>query len=229
MDIRTLPDKERALYNTLKKKYSLHFKSLKIGDHTIHLLKPSEIEEFLNSKDPFTDAQTFPFWANLWEASVVLAHFLAAIPERQGKRLLELGAGLGLPGLAASLAGFAAVLADNKQVILDFQQVSAAASGSEGAGHILFDVFQPAKIGTFDVIGGAEILSGEEFLDPLLDICKNYLADGGTVYLAHDIRRKCLPIFLRKAERDFSIGSQKRSLQSNGATFDILVNRLQRK
>ncbi len=229
MDIRTLPDKERGLYNRLKKKYSLYFKSLKIGDHTIHLLKPSEIEEFLNSKDPFTDAGAFPFWAKLWEASVVLAHLLAATPERRGKRLLEIGAGLGLPGIVASLAGFVAVLADNEQVILDFQQVSAAANGSKSARHILFDLFQPPEIGTFDVIGGAEILSGEEIVDPLLDICKNYLAAGGTVYLAHDLRRKCLPIFLRKAERDFSIGSQRRSLQSNGATVDILVNRLQRK
>ncbi len=134
-----------------------------------------------------------------------------------------------MSGLAAALAGYDAVLADNEQVILDFQRVSAAASGCRGAQHVLFDPFQPPEIGTFDVIGGAEILSGEEYLDPLLDICKNYLADGGTVYLAHDVRRKCLPIFLRKAEREFSIGSQKRSLRSNGATVDILVNRLQRK
>ncbi len=229
MDIRTLPDEERALYNTLKEKYSLHFKSLRVGDGTIHLLKPSEIEEFLQGRDSCTDARAFPFWAKLWEASVVLAHLLAATPERRGRRLLELGAGLGLSGLAAALAGYDAVLADKEQVILDFQRVSAAASGCRGARHILFDPFQPPEIGTFDVIGGAEILSSEEFLDPLLDICKNYLAEGGTVYLAHDVRRKCLPIFLRKAEGEFSIGSQKRSLQSNGATVDILVNRLQRK
>ena len=229
MDIRTLPDEERALYNTLKEKYSLHFKSLHIGDTTIHLLKPAEIEEFLQGRESSTDARAFPFWAKLWEASVVLAHLLAATPERQGRRLLDLGAGLGLSGIAAARAGYDAVLADKEQVILDFQQVSAAASGCQGARHILFDWLQPPKIGTFDVIGGAEILSGEEFLDPLLDICKNYLADGGTIYLAHDVRRKCLPIFLRKAEREFSIGSRKRSLQSNGAVVDILVNRLQRK
>ncbi|MEE4167139.1 MAG: methyltransferase [Desulfocapsaceae bacterium] len=227
MDIRTLPDQQRGLYNTLKKKYSLHFTSLKLGEHTIHLLKPSEIEEFLNGRDPFSDGAGFPFWTKLWEASVVLAQLVAVLPGGSGKRFLELGAGLGLPGLAASAAGFAAVLSDSQQVILDFQQVSAAANRSRNMEHVLFDWREPPQIGTFDIIGGAEILSTEEVLDPVLDICKNYLAPGGTIYLSHDVRRKCLPMFLKKAEYDFHIGSKKQSLRSNGSTVDILVNRLQ--
>lgn len=229
MDIRTLPDQERALYNSLRKRYSLHFTSLKIADHTIRLLKPSDVEELLDGQDPFSDISAFPLWANLWEASIVLAHILVAAPQSQGKRLLELGAGLGLSGIAASAVGFDTLLTDNEQVILDFQQVSVAANGSERIEHLLFDWLHPPQIGSFDVIAGAEILYNEEVLDPLLDICKNYLVKGGTVYLAHDVRRKCLPIFLRKAERYFHVGSRKQSIQRNGAAVDILVNRLQRK
>ena len=229
MDIRTLPDQERAVYNNLNKRYSLHFESLKIADHQIRLLKPSDMEELLNGQDPFSDMSTFPFWAKLWESSIVLAHLLVAVPQREGQRLLELGAGLGLAGISASAAGYDVVLTDNKQVVLDFQQVSAAANGDEHIEHLLFDWSLPPKIGSFDVIGGAEILSNEEFLDPLLDICKNYLINGGTIYLAHDVRRKCLPIFLEKAERDFNVGSRKQSMRRDGATVDILVNRLQRK
>ena len=229
MDIRALPDHQRALYNDLKKRYSLHFVSLKIADHNIRLLKPSDMEELLDGQDPFADISAFPFWAKLWEASIVLAHILAAEPRRQGGRFLELGAGLGLPGIAASAAGFETLLTDNEQVILDFQQVSAGANGSERMEHLLFDWLHPPEIGSFDVIGGAEILYTEEVLDPLLDLCKNYLVKGGTVYLAHDLRRKCLPIFLKKAERDFHVGSRKQVIQRNGAAVDILVNRLQRK
>jgi predicted nicotinamide N-methyase len=229
MDIRTLPDRERVAYNNLNKLYSLHFESLKIADYNIRILKPSDMEELLNGQDQFSDMSTFPFWAKLWESSIVLAHLLVSVPPKGGKRLLELGAGLGLSGIAASAAGFDVVLTDNKQLVLDFQQVSAAANGDESIKHLLFDWILPAEIGSFDVIGGAEILSNEEFLDPLLDICKNYLADGGTIYLAHDVRRKCLPIFLEKAERDFHVGSRKQSIRRADATVDILVNRLQRK
>ena len=72
MDIRTLPDGERAVYNSLKGRYSLHFTSLKIADHTIHLLKPSDMEELLDGQDPFSDSSTFPLWANL--SSYYLLH-----------------------------------------------------------------------------------------------------------------------------------------------------------
>jgi hypothetical protein len=36
-------------------------------------------------------------------------------------------------------------------------------------------------------------------------------------------------MFLKKAERDFHVGSRKQLIQRNGAAVDILVNRLQRK
>lgn len=228
MDIRTLADRERILYNNLKKHYSLHFESLRVGDSTIHLLKPSDVEELLDGQDPFSDNCTFPFWAKLWESSIVLANLLVALPAREGNRLLELGAGLGLPGIAASVAGYDAVLTDNDQVILDFQQVSAAANENQRTEHQLFDWKNPSQMEPFDLIVGAEVLANEEIVDPLLDICKNYLIKDGTIYLAHDIKRKCLPIFLRKAEKDFHIGSKKQSIRRDGTIVDILINRLQR-
>ena len=228
MDIRTLPDRERSLYNNLKKQYSLHFESLRVGESTIRLLKPSDVEELLNGQDPFSDNCTFPFWAKLWESSIVLAHLLVGLPAGEGKRLLELGAGLGLPGIAASVVGYDAVLTDSDQIILDFQQVSAAANGNQRIEHKLLDWTAPSQMEPFDLIAGAEVLANEEIVDPLLDICKNYLVKDGTIYLAHDIKRKCLPLFLRKAEKNFHVGSKKQSIRRDGNIVDILVNRLQR-
>lgn len=224
-----MPDRERAIYNRLKERYSLHFESLTVGAHTIRLLKASDLEELLEGKDPFADVSAFPFWSRLWESSIVLAHILADSPERHGGRLLELGAGLGAPGLVASAAGYEVVLGDYEEFILDFQRVSAAASNVESVEPTFFDWLNPPDIGTFDVISGAEILFKEEFLDPLLNICKNYLREGGTIYLAHDVKRKCLPLFLERAEYYFHIGTRKQTIQRNGLAVDILVNRLQRK
>jgi len=229
MDIRTLPERERRIYNNLNKRYSLHFRSLKIADHTIRILQPSEIEELLGGQDPFSDIGSFPFWAKLWESSIVLAHILVAAPKKQTNRLLELGAGLGLAGIAASAAGFDVVLTDNDPIILDFQGVSAAANKDDSIEHLVFDWNNPPETDMFDVVAGAEILSSEEVLDPLLDICKNYLKEDGTIYLAHDVRRTSLPLFLEKAETFFHVGSKKQSLRMDGAVVDILVNRLKRK
>ena len=44
-----------------------------------------------------------PYWAELWPAGLALAH---ALPERlDGVRVVELGAGLGVPSLVAAARG----------------------------------------------------------------------------------------------------------------------------
>ena len=226
MDIRTLPERERNLYNKLKQSYSVHFASVKIGSSPFRLLKPSEIDELLEGIDAQSEVATFPYWSKLWEASTVLAHLLSAGPQNKNNRLLELGAGLGLCGIVASAAGFDVVMTDREQITLDFQRVSAAAN-NEQIKHLKFDWHNPPELGRFDVIAGAEILATEELLDPILDICKNYLENGGTIYLAHDLRRKSLPMFLKKAEPFFTIGSKKQSIRTTDKVVDILINRLQ--
>jgi predicted nicotinamide N-methyase len=45
-----------------------------------------------------------PYWAELWPSGVALAREVAAL-DLAGRRVLELGAGLGLPSLAAALRG----------------------------------------------------------------------------------------------------------------------------
>ena len=48
MDIRTLPEPERDIYNKIKSKYQLTFDSLKVGGNKLRLLKIADIEEFLD-------------------------------------------------------------------------------------------------------------------------------------------------------------------------------------
>ena len=230
MDIRSLPEKERNLYNGLKKKFSLHFESLQVGKHRLRLLRLSDIEEILQGADPFDDIGSFPFWARLWESSIVLGHILAGAPEREGGRLLELGAGLGVAGLSAAAAGFRVVMTDPVELPLDFQRVSAAASGIRGVEHALLDITQkPQGLETFDVIAAAELLFREEHIEPMLDVCLNCLSESGSIYLAHDARRKSLGLFLKKADNHFRIGTRKQTVKRNNTVYDILVNRLQRK
>ncbi len=63
----------------------------------------------------------------------------------------------------------------------------------------------------------------------MLTVCQNCLKPGGTVYLAHDVRRRNLRIFLEKAEKHFAIGSKKQIMTRDGKKTEILVNRLQRR
>jgi predicted nicotinamide N-methyase len=224
MDIRNLPEHERSIYNRIRKKYSLAFDKLKVGENTIRLLKAADLEEVLDGKDPFADVSEFPFWIRLWEAAIMLSYVLSSLPGRHDRTLLELGAGLGAPGIAAAAAGFDVTLSDYEEIILDFQRVSAAASGLSGVKSILLDWLNPPVLPPFDVIAGAEILFREEFLAPLLTLVRTYLKPNGALYLAHDARRKCLPQFLEMAKKDFDIAVGRQTMQTSRGPVTILIN-----
>jgi predicted nicotinamide N-methyase len=226
MDIRTLPDEERKIYNKIRKKYKLTFDRLKIGERTIRLLKIADLEEFLDGKDPFANVSEFPFWIRLWDSAMILSYVLAGQKNCAGRTLLELGAGLGAPGLAAAASGFEVTISDYEDIIMDFQKVSAAASGLSGIRFAHLDWLDPGEIGSFDVLAGAEILFREEFFQPLLNVFKTCLNPGGEIYLAHDARRQSLPRFLELAKNNFEIGTKKQVIKKADGEIAIIINRL---
>ena len=229
MDIRTLPEHEREIYNRIREKYSLTFDSLKVGDNKIRLLKIADLEQFLEGKDPFANVSEFPFWIRLWDAAMILSYVLGAQTETKGKRLLELGAGLGAPGLAAAAAGFEVTLSDYEDIIMDFQKVSAAASGLNNVQFYHFDWLNPPELEPFDVLAGAEILFRDEFFEPLLNVFKSCLKPDGLIYLAHDSKRQSLGKFLKIAQNDFDIALKEQSFTRDGKKVTIIVNRLRHK
>lgn len=229
MDIRTLPEEEREIYNRIRARYKLTFDKLKVKEQTVRLLKIADIEEFLDGKDPFADVTEFPFWVKLWEAAMVLSYVLASLPEPKEKRLLEIGAGLGAPGIAAASCGFDVTLSDYEDIIMDFQKVSAAASGLSNVDCVHLDWLDPPEMEPFDVLAAAEVLFREEFFEPLLDVFQKYLKPGGSIFLAHDAKRKCLPLFLERAKKDYHIAINKQVIRKDGEEIVIIINRLQAK
>jgi len=226
MDFRQLPDEARKLYLRLNEKHRLRFVPVGIADIRLQVLQIADLEEFLAGKDPFADVANFPFWVKLWDAAVVLAYLLRQLPRQPGQTLLELGAGLGVPGLTAQACGFMTTLSDYQQIILDFQRVSAAASGLPGLRSVMLDWLDPPELGQFSIIAGAEILFREEFFSPLLAVFRRYLAPGGQIVLAHDARRQSLPKFLALAEKDYRIFVNEQKIKRDGAEIAIIVNRL---
>lgn len=226
MNIDNLPDKAANRLKELRKKYKVSFENLHLRGKELQLLTVSDLEPLLAGKDPFRDVQDFPFWVKLWEASMVLADLMISTPPAHGGTLLELGAGLGAPGIAAALNGYAVTLSDYEPHILDFQRVSVAANGLKGVECKIIDWKKPPELEQFQTIIGAEILFREEFFEPLLKVFRKYLAPNGVIYLAHDVRRKSLPQFLLKAEKDYEIAVSTRKMKSSDGEITIIVNRL---
>ncbi len=226
MDPQTLPAVEQAIYNRIKEQYTVGFEPLLLGDIRLNLLTVTDLEALLDGKDPLKNVSDFPFWVKLWEAAIVLAQYLSSQKFTQNVTLLELGAGLGAPGLAAAAAGCDVTLSDYEELILDFERVSAAASKLDTVNFINLDWKNPPEMKQFDIIAGAEILFREEFFEPLLQVMRKSLKPNGVVYLAHDIRRNSLKPFLEMASAEYSIAASKKTLKSLEEDKVILLNRL---
>ncbi|MDA8163851.1 MAG: methyltransferase [Desulfobacteraceae bacterium] len=226
MEPRQLPGRAADIYKEIRRKYKVGFEPLRVRDKELELLQVTDLEALLGGKDPFQDVSSFPFWVKIWESALVLADFMATTPAAPGQTLLELGAGLGAPGLVAAASGYQVTLSDFEPLILDFQRVSAAASGLTGVRFELIDWLRPPALPPFDTIIGAEILFREDFFAPLLTVFSKLLAPEGTIYLAHDVRRKSLPPFLQLAGKEFEIGVSKRRITSGDESVTVILNRL---
>jgi len=228
MDPRTLPPDILPIYERLRHAYAVGFEPVRLGELRLHLLRITDIEPLLDGKNPLEDVSAFPFWVKLWESSLVLARLLASQPGAD-KSLLELGAGLGLPGLAAAARGWQVVLSDFEEVILDFQRVNAAANHLPAVECRLLDWLTPGDLPRYDCLVGAEILFRETFFEPLLEVFRRALKPGGVIYLAHEQERRSLAPFLALADKEYLIGCQRHTLKSLSGDKTILLNRLVRR
>jgi len=76
----------------------------------------------------FDEDEFLPYWAELWPSGVALAEVVAGLDVR-GLRVLELGAGLGLPSLAAALGGAEVLATDWAEDAVALLRANAARNG----------------------------------------------------------------------------------------------------
>jgi predicted nicotinamide N-methyase len=123
-------------------------------------------------------------WARPWPAGVVLAELVPSLPLR-GRRVIELGCGLGTAGLAAARAGAHVTLTDEEPEALSLASANALRNGLSVQTRILVWGQVPADLcGRFDVVLGADVLYNPDAEAPLLATISALLAPGGEAWLA---------------------------------------------
>ncbi|MCX5745853.1 MAG: methyltransferase domain-containing protein [Proteobacteria bacterium] len=132
-----------------------------------------------------------PFGIVLWPAAIALAHALAA-RALAGKRILELGAGTGLPGIVAASLGAHVVQTDRQKLALHVCAQNAERNGVATIVHRLADWTAWDDLERYDLIIGSDILYAEELHPAVRHILETNLAPGGVVLLADPYRAASL-------------------------------------
>jgi len=222
-----LPDARAALAR-IEKRCPVAVEHVTLEGESYPLLMVQDISALI-SGDPFADPSQFPTWTKLWEASILLACYVKQHSFPAGTRILELGAGLGLPSVVAAQKGLQVTASDHDPLVCDFLRVNAQLNNVEYT-VVSLDWLAPPALLSYDVIIAAEVVFREELFAPLLELCREVLAPEGCIYLAHDASRRSLAPFLAKAADDFIVSAMKQTIRKDQATaLTVILNRLRKK
>ena len=137
------------------------------------------------------EAARRPYGVVLWPAAIALAHEVASRAVA-GKRVLELGAGTGLPGIVAAWRGARVVQTDRQKLVLYICTQNAARNGVTTIEHRIADWTAWDDTARYDLILGADILYAAALHANLRHIFETNLAPGGSVLLADPFREPSL-------------------------------------
>src|SRR5438552_194806 len=109
---------ESSLVESLRERFDVTTSEITLAGRTLELLKPRNADDLLDEEE-FEHDDRIPYWAELWPIARLLAERLA-FADGRGRKLLELGCGVGLCALAAARAGFEVLASDYYPDALDF-------------------------------------------------------------------------------------------------------------
>lgn len=165
------------------------------------MARPRDSDALLD-EDAFDARDEYlPYWAELWPSALALAHVIAKRP-LTGRRVLELGCGLGLPAIAAALAGGRVLATDWSE---DSVAVTARNAERNGA-QLRAEVFRwdapPEPLGPpWPLVLASDVLYEVRNGDALLELLPRVTAARGEVWLADPGREHAATFFERAQER----------------------------
>ena len=160
------------------------------GDRTYRITRPPDMDLLLDRAvaDP---EQNLPYWSEIWPSGIALADAVLQRPDLVGgKRVLEIGSGLGVTAIAALEAGAALTVGDYAPEALLLCRYNALRNAGREPDVVRLNWRRPDRraldvIGDgFPVVLAADVLYEGRDIDPLLALVDRVVAPGGLLLLA---------------------------------------------
>ncbi len=161
-----------------------------VGGRELRIVRPRDSEALLD-EEAFEREEFLPYWAQLWPSAIALARAAAAPPGLAGRRVLELGCGLGLPSIAAALAGGSVLATDWSPDAVAFAATNASRNGATLRTAVR-SWEKPAPLvveAPWDLVLAADVLYEVRNVVWLLDLLPRLVDGSGEVWIADPGRR----------------------------------------
>ncbi len=166
---------------------------VRIDQHLFWIRRPADPDRVLDhpaTHAAFARDEYMPYWCDLWPAARILAKVLMREEWPQGWTVLELGCGLGLPGIAALTKGLHVTFSDYDRTALRFAAENALLNGCAASSFELlpFDWRHPPNR-RFDLILASDLIYEERNVPVVVDVLKQMLDPKGVCLLTDQDRK----------------------------------------
>lgn len=225
----------QALEATLASRYDLRREEFNIAGHRFDMTVVRDSYALVDAiaPDAFAANERLPYWADLWTSSVELARWCLTDPSVAGASVLEIGCGVGLPGIAAAKAGGIVRMTDVDPDALRFARFNALKNlpdtvmhGSLSVG--LLDWDTPGSIEAVDLILGGDVIYERSTFDRLLDLFNLALRSSGTAVLTDPGRAVGRAFLERAAERGYDVRSETQEVVRDSRSTTVVRSHLRK-
>ena len=136
----------------------------------------------------FEADEYMPYWADLWPAARMLAKVIVHESWTPGTQALEVGCGLGLPGIVALARGLRVTFSDYDGCALRFAADNARLNGFEEFDLMQLDWRHPPETLRVPVILASDLIYELRNVPPLVAFVKQVLMPGGVCLLTDQDR-----------------------------------------
>lgn len=166
-----------------------------VEGRTFFISRPDDSDRLLDHpavRSAFAADEFLPYWADLWRASRMLAKAILKEPwpvTEPPLEALEIGCGLGLPGITALACGFLRVIfSDYDATALRFAADNARMNGFDQFRTLQVDWRHPPDDVQVPVVLASDLIYELRCVEPLVGMIRKVLRPGGTCLLTDQDR-----------------------------------------
>ena len=174
----------------------------------------------------YDEDERLPYWAEIWPSAIGLGRHLFEYPAPPGSRILELGCGIGVAGIAAAAAGLVVTACDYEEDALAFARHNARLNALNARVSFRFlDWRNPDLDRKYAIIIGSDILYERPNHEPIQRLLNDTLEPGGMSLASDPGRRAATPFVESMIARGYRHSAQPRRIKFETNDNRIIVHR----
>lgn len=215
--------------------YKTREETIRLDEVEVRILRVTNIDELFDElvakgKDSLeVKDERIPYWADLWPSAIALSKYLVQHRMiRSGMKILEIGCGLGLPGVVAAKLGAKVTFSDYVEEPLEFAKHNCMLNEISNASFMLADWRNMPDEIDAEIVLASDVAYERRSFEHLSSLIGDMTAKGKTVLLSEPGRKFAEPFILELEQKKLVERSQLFTIPLNGLENKVRVFELRK-